>query len=255
MKIGIVGHGYVGKSVEIGFNGHHTILISDPKENSVTIDNLIQSECTAIFICVPTPTVDGKQDDSIVKSCIRQLQNYNGLVILKSTVLPSNISKLLNYFPNLIICPEFLREKSFEWDAINPNIIVVGVNKKNEYDKFFWLLNDSNINAQNVVWVKPETAAYFKYFVNSFLAMKVLFVHEFVKNLEDKTVWGQMKPLFELEGRIGDSHLNAPGDHGWGFSGTCFPKDTEALLQQLPEFNLLEQVIKLNKELRNETSK
>ena len=131
MKIGIIGYGFVGKALEAGFTDAVKILKIDPKLNS-KIDDLVDFDPDAIFICVPTPmNDDGTQMISILQDVISKILKLtvSPLVVIKSTVLPihlSNIEKLgLKYIYN----PEFLREKYANEDFINSELILFGGQK------------------------------------------------------------------------------------------------------------------------------
>ena len=107
MKIGIIGYGVVGKAIEYGFKDNADILISDPAytDISVSIEQLT-NECDFIFIGVPTPmniANNGKIDTSIIDSVIDQIASldYKGIVISKSTVIPSHLKHYANIYPSL----------------------------------------------------------------------------------------------------------------------------------------------------------
>ena len=89
MKLGIVGHGFVGTAVDHGFTRDVRKFIVDPKHNSTnTIQDLIEFRPDATFVAVPTPQLEsGECNTSILEDVMRQLNNSKGLlVIVKSTV-------------------------------------------------------------------------------------------------------------------------------------------------------------------------
>ena len=77
-----------------------------------------------------------------------------------------------------------------------------------------------------------RTAEMVKYFINNFLAVKVSFANEFKQICEAVTVdYEKVKNLALYDNRIADSHLRVPGPDGnYGFGGTCFPKDINAMI-------------------------
>ncbi|KKL55198.1 hypothetical protein LCGC14_2257820 [marine sediment metagenome] len=95
MKIGIVGHGFVGKAVDYGFE--HPLVRKfyvDPLYET-TIDDLIKWDPEVTFICVPTPmSEDGSVDASIVEDAVNRISNglRNTLIIIKSTIPPNIVS-------------------------------------------------------------------------------------------------------------------------------------------------------------------
>ena len=115
MKIGIIGYGVVGRAIEYGFKDNAEILISDPAYTDICISmEQITNESDFIFIGVPTPMNlnDGKIDTTIIDSVIDDIAsyNYNGVVISKSTVIPSHLAYWAKKYPDLHLCmsPEYL---------------------------------------------------------------------------------------------------------------------------------------------------
>ena len=89
MKLGIVGHGFVGTAVYHGFTKNVQKFIVDPKHNSTnTIEDLIAFKPDATFVAVPTPQLEsGECNADILEGVMQQLNNSKGLlVIVKSTV-------------------------------------------------------------------------------------------------------------------------------------------------------------------------
>ena len=96
LNIAIIGYGFVGKAVSAGFDNEKcNQYIIDPKNGS-SIQDLIGKDIDISFVCVPTPmSDDGSINSSIVEECIDFLvKNVSGLIVLKSTVIPSIIQKL-----------------------------------------------------------------------------------------------------------------------------------------------------------------
>lgn len=148
MLINIIGYGFVGKSVgylckrnRIEFSIYDPITIDEDEATLIHtgLDSLVESSETRdytniYFICVPTPSDSeiGKCDTSIVEHVLDQLNQYckkNTLVIIKSTVQPGTCKRLALKCSNnieLVFCPEFLREKTFEEDAYNADFALIG---------------------------------------------------------------------------------------------------------------------------------
>ena len=94
-KIAIVGHGYVGKALEYGFTDkNNKIQLIDPHLYDNTVADI--EDPTVSFVCVPTPmSSDGTIDSSIVEDVTEQLiANTSGLIVIKSTVIPSIVKRL-----------------------------------------------------------------------------------------------------------------------------------------------------------------
>lgn len=254
--IGIIGYGFVGQA--LGSVLQTEFKVVDPKHSDLSIDELLDLNPDTIFVCVPTPSTSEGCDDSIIMSVVKSLARYNGTVVVKSTVPPSTVDKLLSIRPSIVIWPELLRELHSKEDMKQPSLIVIGSNSHDDFSKLFYLILEKTnieINTGRIRKVSPVEASMFKYTVNSFLAMKVVFMHEMhLWATERGENWDNVADILALEGRVGSSHLRAPGVHGFGFDGTCFPKDTQALAMQArydgAELSLLEQAIEINKKLQ-----
>ena len=131
IKLGIIGHGFVGQATDHGFSKVRDKFIVDPRYGT-TIEELKKFKPDFIFICVPTPMKkDGSQDPSIVKNVFKELENnFNGIPkILKSTILPDLLNKLTNDQDSIVYNPEFLREKHANEDFINSPFVILGGEK------------------------------------------------------------------------------------------------------------------------------
>ena len=257
INIAIIGNGFVGKAVGFGFDlPSVNQIIIDPKLGT-SIDLLKGIDLYATFVCVPTPMSDnGEMDGSIVKSVIEYLeQNTNGLIILKSTVLPNLIDE---YSKNdrFVYNPEFLRERSYESDFINPEFHVFGGSKRNCDTLRILYDNYSRVSVKDVAVfnVTAKEASLIKYGINSFLASKVLWFNQFFDIVEKSdSNFEKIRNVIGYDKRINDSHTYVPGhDDKRGYGGACFPKDTIALLRYAEnvdvEFSVLREVIRKNQE-------
>ena len=102
LKLGIVGHGFVGKATDWGFNKRISKYIVDPLLDT-DVSDLKDFEPEIVFICVPTPMGDdGSQDSSIIEEVVKELILYcpNAIKVVKSTVLPSLLDKLHGHLPH-----------------------------------------------------------------------------------------------------------------------------------------------------------
>ena len=128
LKIGIVGHGFVGKATDWGFNKNTSKFIVDPK-NGTNIDQLAEFNPELIFVCVPTPMGEnGIQDSSIIEAVVQELSAkcQESIIVIKSTVLPSILEKIEKANTKIIYNPEFLREKHANEDFMNSEMIIFG---------------------------------------------------------------------------------------------------------------------------------
>lgn len=266
-NIGIIGHGFVGRAVEFGFDTSDTaIRIVDPKY-SVSTKDLFEDDNfdpEIIFICVPTPMgSDGSIDASILLSVCEELRDYgNGCIaVIKSTVTPDKLRECINVYENLVYSPEFLREATAEDDFVNPDMHVFGCDKFEPASAVVELYNNySKCKPCPYFLVKPEVASLIKYTINSFLATKVTFFNELYDIFYQMGLADDYESLTEIlsfDPRMGSSHMQVPGPDGRrGFGGACFSKDTAAFLKfsklAAADFMLLDNAIKINSHYRSQ---
>jgi len=263
MKLGIVGHGFVGTAVDHGFTRDIQKFIVDPKHNSTnTIEDLIKFKPDATFVAVPTPQLEsGECNTEILEGVMQQLNNSKGLlVIVKSTVPAYKLQKIQEECINIRIVynPEFLTEKNYIDDFVNPAMHVFGgMNKDTDaVEKLY--LEHSDCKECPVYKTDLITASMVKYCINSFLATKVTFMNEMYDVLRAArgADWNTFTNIIANDPRIGNSHMRVPGNDGQrGYAGSCFPKDTAALAWFAREilntqFTQLETSIAINDTLR-----
>ena len=180
MKVSIIGHGFVGKALEFGLNDDIDALIIDPiYSNEIT--DIASFKPKFIFICVPTPMHDDKdQDLSILNKVISDINKLeiDAEIILKSTVLPNNIFEIQSSIPNIVYNPEFLTENNAFDDFINSDLIVLGGEKENVDKVSSFYTNSTKCISQNIIHTDLISASLIKYSINSFLASKVIFFNE-----------------------------------------------------------------------------
>lgn len=272
MKIGIVGHGFVGGAVTNAFtNGKFTLTVVDPKYESGTgpvnkINDL--HDAPFIFVCVPTPpNEDGTADSSIIESVFSEINEltHNPIVILKSTITPDFFDDLdINF--RLVYNPEFLTERNANKDFINPPVQLLGGSNEDCKEVMNLYIKSRVSNDTPTQFTDWKTASLVKYCINSFLASKVIWFNQF-KKIFEKTLeneydhnreepWLVFTQMVSNDPRIGSSHMQVPGPDGkYGFGGMCFPKDTHAFLtysENIGEFmSVLEEIIDVNNKIRN----
>ncbi len=262
LKLAIVGHGFVGKAMDWGFDISVEKYIVDPNYNS-SVSDLSKFKPDMVFICVPTPMgSDGSQDSSIIKAVIKDLNKYcsSAIKIIKSTVLPSVLDGLNSIENNLVYNPEFLREKHANKDFINSNVIILGGDKDITRKVSRAYLNHSKCKTKEHIFTDIKSASLIKYAINTFLASKVIFFNELHNLFENAGVsdsWQDIIGAISKDERIGESHMNVPGHDGRkGFGGACFPKDSLALVKYADEnqcnLKVLKAVIKSNNKIRKQ---
>ena len=247
MNIGIIGLGYVGTALKEGFKDKHNIETYDLRVELSTcssIDDLV-SKTDLIFICVPTPmNEDGSSNLNIVYDVVEKISNSNTInnpiLIIKSTISPGTTEMLNNKYEKLQIVfnPEFLTEANFVEDFKNQNRIILGGPR-----------DATTILKQFYITVFPKTpiiktgstyAEMVKYLANTFLATKVSFANE-MKMICDKLDidYDKVIEYAIYDQRLGDSHWSVPGPDGkYGFGGSCFPKDINAIIHKAKELGV-----------------
>lgn len=259
IKLAIVGHGFVGSAVDYGFpDTNCDKLVIDPKYGN-SVENLVDFNPEITFVCVPTPMgSDASIDASILVDVVSKAVKYTtGLVVIKSTVIPSIVDDLFSLSNRVIYNPEFLTEKSANEDFVNPPMHVFGGDRESTdwlhsiYDKF------SSCRPCPVYHMTPAEASFVKYGMNSFLASKVLFFNQFFNIIESAgSNYSTIIKAIGTDPRIGISHTMVPGHDGRkGFGSACFSKDCPAFIMyardQGTPFTVLEEVVRQNQEIRN----
>jgi UDPglucose 6-dehydrogenase len=236
IKIGIIGLGIIGSATKQGFEHlGHEISVHDIKLNTNINDVLKTDIC---FICVPTPsTPEGKCDTSIVDSVVGELiiNNYKGLMAIKSTVVPGLVDSLsLKYnTKNIAFVPEFLRERCATEDFIyNQDLCVIGTYTDKDYN----LIKRVHGNLpKSFSKCSPIEAEFVKYFNNIYNASLITFANSFAVVCEHMDVdYNRVKEIAVQRNHIQDTYLNSSSDVR-GFGGMCLPKDTKAFNQLAKE--------------------
>jgi UDPglucose 6-dehydrogenase len=261
LKLGIVGHGFVGKATDWGFNKRVNKFIVDPLLNT-NIRDLKEFDPEIVFVCVPTPmSDDGSQNSSIIENVIKELvlNCPNAIKVVKSTVLPSLLEELKKIDSKLVYNPEFLREKHANIDFVNSEMIIFGGDRNISTQVSNAYLRHSRCKTKEHIFTDLKTASFIKYSINTFLASKVIFfneLHSIHEKLDVKDSWDSVVNIISKDSRIGESHMNVPGHDGRkGFGGACFPKDSLALIKFADSMNInlnsLITTVKVNNKIRS----
>ena len=195
----------------------------------------------AVFIAVGTPSRrgDGHADLSYVYEAARQIaSSVSGpCVIVNKSTVPVGTARAVEKIVaevnpphpvEIASNPEFLREGSAINDFTHPDRVVVGVNSQMAREVMREIYRPLFLRETPIFFTGWESAELIKYAANSFLAVKIGFINE-IADLCEK-VGGDVKDVAKgigMDKRIGDKFLN-PGP---GYGGSCFPKDTLALLK------------------------
>jgi len=285
-KIAVIGAGYVGITTSACFASMgHSVILAD--NDQTKLDQLTKGKCPIvedglldlisvgvktkrlfftssnanavsgadfIFLCLPTPQgLDGTADTSFIKSVSKEIGPYlraDAVVVTKSTVPVGSAAVIEETLGrsdvNVVSNPEFLREGSAIYDFLHPDRIVIGSNSVQASELVCELYE--SLGAKTII-TDPSSAETIKYAANAFLATKISFINAVAAVCEG--VGADVLDVIEGMGsdsRIGKEFLN-PGP-GWG--GSCFPKDTKALVKIAEiagyDFALLRGVVEVNQQ-------
>ena len=211
-------------------------------------------DADVIFLCVPTPEgADGSADLSYIQAAAKTLSPLlrSGAVVVNKSTVPVGSTKVVERElkrPDISVVsnPEFLREGSAIQDFLHPDRVVVGSDNREAALKVAALYE--KVGAPVVV-TDPASAETIKYAANAFLATKISYINAVAAICEG--VGADINDVvlgLGYDQRIGHEFLR-PGP-GWG--GSCFPKDTKAMVKIAQdagyEFGLLKGVITVNEQ-------
>ena len=217
-----------------------------------TSKSIIKSDI--IFICVGTPTkiksneADLKYIFQVVKDLKKNLNKYK-IIVTKSTVpvtTGDKIQKLLTTKTNkklfdVVSNPEFLREGEAIRDFMFPDRVVVGTNSKKANNVLKNLYSPIIKKKGRYFNTSRRAAEVIKYAANAFLATKITFINEIANLCEKLNVDVTDVSLgIGTDERIGARFLRA----GPGYGGSCFPKDTRALISTSKKFKTYLSIVK-----------
>jgi UDPglucose 6-dehydrogenase len=213
-------------------------------EFATTLDSV--GDADAVFIAVGRPSRrgDGHADLSFVYEAVREIApqlSKTAVVVTKSTVpvgTGDEIERILREKRpeadiQVVSNPEFLREGAAIQDFKHPDRIVVGTDDARARGVLAEVYRPLYLNAAPIFYVGRRTAELVKYASNAFLATKITFINEIADLCEQ--VGADVQDVARgmgLDNRIGGKFLH-PGP---GFGGSCFPKDTTALIKTAQDY-------------------
>jgi len=203
-------------------------------------------DADAVFIAVGTPSRrgDGHADLTYVFAAAEEIADtldHYAVIVTKSTVPVGTGDRIealirerrqdLDF--DVASNPEFLREGAAIDDFMRPDRIVVGASAERAREVMRRIYRPLFLNETPVVFTDRRTSELTKYAANAFLATKITFINEMADLCEATGANVQdVARGIGLDGRIGKKFLHA----GPGYGGSCFPKDTKALMQTAQEF-------------------
>jgi len=238
--IGIIGNGFVGNATAKGFESKvKDVRVYDIDECKAknTFDETLSSDF--VFVCLPTPMLHAEGGDcnlEIVNNFFSAASKATncGILILKSTVPIGTTAKIRTKYPELKIVhnPEFLTAVNAVSDFENADRIVIG-GFGSELEKVFDLYA-SAFGLIDIFRMTPTESESVKYFANCFLATKVMVFNEAkMLSMATGTDFEVICNAVVADSRIGETHYQVPCNGDYGFGGTCFPKDINALIRTM----------------------
>jgi len=222
-------------------------------------------ESEVIFVAVGTPPLSDGQADlsqvfSVAESIARNMTDYK-VVVNKSTVSVGTGLKVTEIIRahqqkpiefDVVSNPEFLREGSALEDFMRPDRVVIGATSHKAIEIMSEIYRPLYLIETPIIKTNLETAELIKYASNAFLATRISFINEIANLCEqvgaDVNV---VAKAMGLDGRIGPKFLHA----GAGFGGSCFPKDTRALMkiaeQAGTQVSIVEAAVAVNERQRD----
>lgn len=285
-NIAVIGTGYVGLTTgacfaELG----HNVLCADIDPDKVNrlkrgeipihedgLESIVQENMKAgrldfvlgaenavkgrefVYLCVPTPQgADGRADLSYVEAAARQIAPFldRGAVVVNKSTVPVGSTLLVERAlerrdVHVVSNPEFLREGSAVGDFLNPDRVVIGADDRGAASRVAALY--LGVRAPILI-TDPASAETCKYAANAFLATKISFANAVAAVCEAAGAdVADVLMGIGYDSRIGH-HFLKPGP-GWG--GSCFPKDTKAMIGIAEDagydFAFLKGVIEVNEQ-------
>jgi len=251
-------------SIPIYEPGLETLVTKNVKEGRLNFTSLLEdnvSSAEAVFLAVGTPSSrrgDGYADLTYIFEATREIAPYlhNYTVIVDKSTVPvgtarqvARIIKENNPKADFDIAsnPEFLREGAAIKDFMHPDRVVIGVESKRAEEVLRTVYHPLYLQETPIVKTDIETAELTKYAANAFLATKISFINEIA--LLCDTIGADVVALAKgmgMDGRIGNKFLH-PGP---GYGGSCFPKDTLALMRVAQEhgqnLRIIEAAVEVN---------
>ena len=242
--------------------GLEALVASNVKQGrlsfSTDFEHVRTADCVFIAVGTPTRRGDGHADLSYVYAAAEQVAEYleGYTVIVDKSTVPVGTARQVKRIveetnPNadfdVASNPEFLREGAAISDFMRPDRVVLGVESDRAADTLRSLYRPLNLIETPIMVVNLESAELIKYAANAFLATKISFINEMSALCE--AVGADVHAVSKgmgLDGRIGRKFLH-PGP---GYGGSCFPKDTLALVRIGQEndspVRIVESVVEVN---------
>ena len=257
-------NGLNGGIMPIWEPGLEALVKSNAERGRLTFTTDISAavaDAEAVFIAVGTPARrgDGHADLTFVFEAVREVAKFikpGAVVVTKSTVPVGTGDKIEQILREEGVAdvsvasnPEFLREGAAIADFKHPDRIVVGAQDNRSQEALREIYRPLFLNRAPILITGRRTAELTKYAANAFLAVKISFINEIADLCEavDADVQDVARGI-GLDNRIGPKFLHA----GPGYGGSCFPKDTLALLQTAEKAGVDQRIVRTTVEVNDQ---
>lgn len=241
----VIANGFVGKATA------HALGIKDHfSRSSSTVTKEQIANFKYIFVCLPTPTLDGICDSTLILEYVKYISSFgkDNIFIIRSTVTPGTCDLIEHsYKVKVVHVPEFLTEDTWKDDTNRPDLVVIGGNDltaRSEVEAIF----RSRYASSEFILADTWTTETIKYAINTFYALKVVFANQLYDYCQSNMLNYQtiMKAMYSRKW-IGKNHLDVHHKGYRGAGGKCLEKDLEAFASH-SRLDLLKVANKLNKE-------
>ncbi|QGH72287.1 MAG: nucleotide sugar dehydrogenase [Podoviridae sp. ctg2L5] len=230
----------------------------DKKDSNIGL-NEAHHKCLFVFICLPTPVVEGEYKTDEITAIVKQMASMGSrnIFVIRSTVAPGYGRWLHSKFDVPVVShPEFGNEDTMLKDMKDPDLVVLGADSDSYWalervrNKFY-----SDFDSSKIIATDNVTAEQIKVTLNAFYAMKVIFANEVYDNCENTLANYELVKYALEHSRYGSrNHFDIFHKGGRGAGGKCLKKDFEffARFTNSPLFLLAD---KINKSLLESTNK
>lgn len=251
----IIGWGVIGKAVGEAFGVNEYYSRSN---SNITLAEAAKRKY--IFICLPTPTVDGlnytKDIYETVGTLVENGLSKNSIIIIRSTVYPgfNKFLQLAYKIDNIVSNPEFINNDTAIEDMKKPDLVVIGSDNP-KYGKDVLALYTARFKYIEPVVTDSVTAELIKYSLNAFFATKVVFANEIFNIAQNtKANYGVIQKVLEKHKWGSKGHFEIFHKGGRGAGGNCLKKDLEAF-REISNSTLFTAVQVLNEFLLERSNK
>lgn len=249
-KVGIIGKGVVGNAIYTVLNekGVDVKCYDKFKKEFDNFNDVLDADL--IYLCLPTLYSNEKKCYNLepINETLERLksENYNGALLLKSTVEPETTVKLSEkYGYNIIHNPEFLTARDSVNDFRNQTHIVLGINSNtSDSDGVISFYKKVFPNA-NISICSSTESEIMKIAVNSYYSVKIQYFNEiYALSQKVNADYNIIVDTMVKNKQMTPNFTNVPGHDGkLSYGGMCFPKDTNALYQYMEKNNIINEVL------------